>query len=108
MRRMENTKKMYVTATEAAELLGVSNGYAYKIIRGLNDELKAKGRASVIRRTRGDLRQRQKRNSGNGIFDSNKRKIWISILRTSFKFIMRIWNIDCVRIPYGQRSLSLI
>ena len=29
MRRMENTKKMYVTATEAAELLGVSNGYAY-------------------------------------------------------------------------------
>ena len=31
MRRMENTKKMYVTATEAAELLGVSNGYAYKL-----------------------------------------------------------------------------
>ena len=47
MRRMENTKKMYVTATEAAELLGVSNGYAYKIIRGVNDELKAKGQSAV-------------------------------------------------------------
>lgn len=40
---MENTMKMYVTAEEVAELLGVSRGYAYKIIRGLNDELKAKG-----------------------------------------------------------------
>ena len=40
---MENVKKMYVTAEEAAEMLGVSTGYAYKIIRGLNEELKAKG-----------------------------------------------------------------
>ena len=39
---MENGKKMYVTAEEAAEMLGVSTGYAYKIIRGLNEELKAK------------------------------------------------------------------
>ena len=30
---MENGKKMYVTAEEAAEMLGVSTGYAYKIIR---------------------------------------------------------------------------
>ena len=28
---------------EAAEMLGISTGYAYKIIRGLNEELKAKG-----------------------------------------------------------------
>ena len=40
---MENTMKMYVTADEVAELLGVSRGYAYKVIRGLNDELKANG-----------------------------------------------------------------
>lgn len=40
---MENTMKMYVTADEAAEILGVSRGYAYKIIRGLNNELKEKG-----------------------------------------------------------------
>ena len=40
---MENTMKMYITANEVAELLGVSRGYAYKVIRGLNDELKAKG-----------------------------------------------------------------
>ena len=37
---MENTMKMYITADEVAELLGVSRGYAYKVIRGLNDELK--------------------------------------------------------------------
>ena len=29
---MENTMKMYVTADEAAQILGVSRGYAYKII----------------------------------------------------------------------------
>ena len=35
--------KMYVTADEVAELLGVSHGYAYKVIRKLNEELKKKG-----------------------------------------------------------------
>ena len=40
---MENMMKMYVTADEAAQILGVSRGYAYKIIRGLNNELKEKG-----------------------------------------------------------------
>ena len=40
---MENTMKMYVTADEAAQILGISRGYAYKIIRGLNNELKEKG-----------------------------------------------------------------
>ncbi|KLU69149.1 MAG: hypothetical protein RHS_5031 [Robinsoniella sp. RHS] len=35
--------KMYLTADEVAELLGVSRGYAYKVVRGLNDELRAKG-----------------------------------------------------------------
>ena len=40
---MENTMKMYVTAEEVAEILGVSRGYAYKVIRGLNEELKAQG-----------------------------------------------------------------
>ena len=39
---MEKTRKMYVTAEEAAEILGISTGYAYKIIRGLNEELKEK------------------------------------------------------------------
>lgn len=40
---MENMMKMYVTADEVAELFRVSRGYAYKVIRGLNDELKANG-----------------------------------------------------------------
>ena len=40
---MENTMKMYVTAEEVAEILGVSRGYAYKVIRDLNEELKAQG-----------------------------------------------------------------
>lgn len=49
---MEKTKKMYVTAEEAAEMLGVSTGYAYKIIRGLNEELKAKGYRTISARFR--------------------------------------------------------
>lgn len=44
---MEKSRKMYVTAEEAAEILGVSTGYAYKIIRGLNEELKAKGYRTI-------------------------------------------------------------
>lgn len=36
-------EQMYVTADEVAELLGVSRGYAYKVIRKLNEELKKKG-----------------------------------------------------------------
>ena len=44
---MEKTKKMYVTAEEAAEMLGVSTGYAYKIIRGLNEKMKAKGYRTI-------------------------------------------------------------
>ena len=44
---MEKTRKMYVTAEEAAEILGVSTGYAYKIIRGLNEELKEKGYRTI-------------------------------------------------------------
>ena len=40
---MEKIRKMYVTAEEAAEILGVSTGYAYKIIRGLNEELNIRG-----------------------------------------------------------------
>lgn len=44
---MEKSKKMYVTAEDAAVMLGVSTGYAYKIIRGLNEELKAKGYRTI-------------------------------------------------------------
>lgn len=44
---MDNGKKMYVTAKEAAEMLGVSTGYAYKLIRGLNEELKGKGYRTI-------------------------------------------------------------
>ena len=36
---MENTMKMYVTADEAAQILGISRGYAYKIIRGLKKKV---------------------------------------------------------------------
>ena len=39
---MENGKKMYVMAEEAAEMFGVPTGYAYKIIWGLNEGLKVK------------------------------------------------------------------
>ena len=35
--------KIYITASELAEMLGVSVGHAYKIIRKLNQELEKNG-----------------------------------------------------------------
>lgn len=40
---MVDMNKMYLTAEEIAEILGVSKGFAYRLIRNLNAELKAKG-----------------------------------------------------------------
>lgn len=40
---MNTTEKIYLDADAIAELLGVSKGFAYKIIRELNEELKAQG-----------------------------------------------------------------
>ena len=40
---MKNSNRMYLTAEEVAEILGVSKAYAYKVIRNLNDELEIKG-----------------------------------------------------------------
>ncbi len=39
---MKNSNRMYLTAEEVAEILGVSKAY-YKVIRNLNDELEIKG-----------------------------------------------------------------
>ena len=36
---MAENKKIYITANELAEMLGVSVGHAYKLIRKLNQEL---------------------------------------------------------------------
>jgi hypothetical protein len=41
---------LYLTVDEVAELLGVSKGFAYKVIRGCNDELKADGYITVAGR----------------------------------------------------------
>ena len=38
-----NENRIYITAPEMAEMLGISIGHAYKIIRSLNDELKKDG-----------------------------------------------------------------
>lgn len=40
---METVKRMFMTAEEVAEVLGVSKGHAYKLIRALNEELQAQG-----------------------------------------------------------------
>ena len=40
---MNTSDKVYVTANELAEMLDVSVGMAYKIIRELNRELSAQG-----------------------------------------------------------------
>lgn len=40
---MTEKRKIYITADEVSELLGVSKGYAYKLIRKLNKELEDSG-----------------------------------------------------------------
>ena len=41
---------LFVTAEQIAEDFGVSNGYAYKMIRKMNQELKAQGYLTVAGR----------------------------------------------------------
>lgn len=43
---MSNTK-IYLTASEVAELLGVSMGHSYKLIQKMNKELKENGFLTV-------------------------------------------------------------
>ena len=45
---MAEENKIYITASELAEMLGVSVGHAYKIIRKLNRELAEKQGFLVI------------------------------------------------------------
>ena len=40
---MEENNKIYITANELAEMVGVSVGHAYKLIRKLNQELEKEG-----------------------------------------------------------------
>ena len=40
---MKTTNKIYITAAELADMLGVSVAHAYKIIRQLNHELENNG-----------------------------------------------------------------
>jgi len=40
---MQTKNKIYITAAELSDMLGVSVGYGYKIIRLLNEELKKDG-----------------------------------------------------------------
>lgn len=40
---MTNQSRIYITAPEMADMLGISVGHAYKIIRSLNQELKNDG-----------------------------------------------------------------
>ena len=43
-------KELFVRAEEVARELGISKPYAYKIIRELNEELKAKGYRTITGR----------------------------------------------------------
>lgn len=42
-KRKMTENKIYITASELADMLGISVGHAYKIIRRLNEELKKDG-----------------------------------------------------------------
>jgi len=44
---MKNEDKLFITAHELSEILQVSEGYAYKIIRKLNKELDEKGYITI-------------------------------------------------------------
>lgn len=44
---MLSTDKIYITASELAESLGISIGQAYKILRMLNSELEEKGYLTI-------------------------------------------------------------
>ena len=38
---------IYITASELAQVMGVSNGHAYKLIREMNTELKKQGYLTI-------------------------------------------------------------
>lgn len=40
---MATINKTFITAPEMAEIMGVSVGHAYKVIRSMNEELKKSG-----------------------------------------------------------------
>ena len=40
-------ERLYLSAEEVSEALGVSVAYAYKVIRTMNDELKARGYLTI-------------------------------------------------------------
>lgn len=44
---MTEAKKIYYNAEDVAQMLGVSVGHSYKIIKRLNDELKENGFLTV-------------------------------------------------------------
>ena len=44
---MKNETKIYITANELTEILGISVGHSYKIIRSLNKELDKKGYLTI-------------------------------------------------------------
>ena len=43
---MDN-QSIYITASELAQVMGVSNGHAYKLIREMNTELKKQGYLTI-------------------------------------------------------------
>ena len=51
------------------------------------------GREYAEKRTNEVLKQKEKRMNGKEIFFSNSRRIWILVLKISWKFILQIWRI---------------
>ena len=43
-------KSIYITASELAQIMGISDGHAYKLIREMNSELKKEGYLTVAGR----------------------------------------------------------
>lgn len=54
---MAENNKIYITANELAEMLGVSVGHAYKLIRKLNQELEKEDLYEVLADCRALMKQ---------------------------------------------------
>ena len=73
---MAENNKIYITANELAEMLGVSVGHAYKLIRKLNQELEKEGFLVIAGKV--PRRYFEKRwYGGCNILGSGRRNFWV-------------------------------
>ena len=96
-------EKMYMNVDDVCAVLGVSKAFAYKIMKGYNEELKERGFLVIPGKI-----STEKQKSGRGISFSSRRRVLRSSLVISLSYITKIWKSACVKIPCTQNVISLI